>query len=118
MADISLENHEERIVHLEKSEDEQNKQIKKITEDLAERYARIDESNKYLRELSMKQSDQNNKILTAVLSGNQESRQRREEFDENRRKDRNKAIVSIFGASGGLVVLIKIIFDFIVAFTQ
>jgi|GEM_PF-3371930 len=118
MADISLENHEERIVHLEKSEDEQNKQIKKITEDLAERYARIDESNKYLRELSMKQSDQNNKILTAVLSGNQESRQRREEFDENRRKDRNKAIVSIFGASGGLVVLIKIIFDFVVTFTQ
>ena len=69
----NLYDHEERIVNLEGN-------VREIQEDLRERYARIDESNKYLRELSQEQIKQNGHILNSVLTGNQEAAKRQDEM--------------------------------------
>jgi len=94
----NLYDHEERIVNLEGN-------VREIQEDLRERYARIDESNKYLRELSQEQIKQNGHILNSVLTGNQEAAKRQDEIRTAAAKTRSEIWLKAIG-SGGILYLI------------
>lgn len=101
----TLENHEDRIVVLEGSVKEVQDDIRVIHEDLKERYARIDEGNKHLRELSQSQIIQNTKILDSVLAGNHDAAKRQDELKAAALKTRSELWLKAIG-SGGVFYLI------------
>ncbi len=116
------ESHSERIKRLELSDEEMKSQLSDLTSsvnsmtyDLKEKYTRIEESNKYLRESHSGLTQQNERLYSAVLEGNKQSAQRGDELKKQRQMDANKLWMSIFGAGGGAIVIIKLLFDFIMA---
>ena len=98
----NLYDHEERIVNLEGD-------VREIQEDLRERYARIDESNKYLRELSQEQIKQNGHILNSVLSGNQEAAKRQDEMKKAAAKTRADLWLKAIGSGGVFYLIVDMI---------
>ena len=98
----NLYDHEERIVNLEGD-------VREIQEDLRERYARIDESNKYLRELSQEQIKQNGQILNSVLSGNQEAAKRQDEIKTAAAKARADLWLKAIGSGGVFYLIVDMI---------
>ena len=94
--------HEERIVNLEGN-------VREIQEDLRERYARIDESNKYLRELSQEQIKQNGHILNSVLTGNQEAAKRQDEMKKAAAKTRADLWLKAIGSGGVFYLIVDMI---------
>ena len=98
----NLYDHEERIVNLEGD-------VREIQEDLRERYARIDESNKYLRELSQEQIKQNGHILNSVLSGNQEAAKRQDEMKKAAVKTRADLWLKAIGSGGVFYLIVDMI---------
>ena len=98
----NLYDHEERIVNLEGN-------VREIQEDLRERYARIDESNKYLRELSQEQIKQNGHILNSVLSGNQEAAKRQDEMKKAAAKTRADLWLKAIGSGGVFYLIVDMI---------
>ena len=97
-----LYDHEERIVNLEGN-------VREIQEDLRERYARIDESNKYLRELSQEQIKQNGHILNSVLTGNQEAAKRQDEMKKAAAKTRADLWLKAIGSGGVFYLIVDMI---------
>ena len=97
-----LYDHEERIINLEGN-------VREIQEDLRERYARIDESNKYLRELSQEQIKQNGQILNSVLSGNQEAAKRQDEMKKAAAKTRADLWLKAIGSGGVFYLIVDMI---------
>ena len=102
---METQDHETRISRLEENDEEIFKQIKSINDDLKDRYSRIDESNKHLRELSLKQNDQNAQILNAVLKGNQDSEKRADERKKSVDENRGQLLLTILG-SGGIIYIV------------
>ena len=98
----NLYDHEERIVNLEGN-------VREIQEDLRERYARIDESNKYLRELSQEQIKQNGHILNSVLTGNQEAAKRQDEIKTAAAKMRADLWLKAIGSGGVFYLIVDMI---------
>ena len=98
----NLYDHEERIVNLEGN-------VREIQEDLRERYARIDESNKYLRELSQEQIKQNGHILNSVLTGNQEVAKRQDEMKKAAAKTRADLWLKAIGSGGVFYLIVDMI---------
>ena len=98
----NLYDHEERIVNLEGN-------VREIQEDLRERYARIDESNKYLRELSQEQIKQNGHILNSVLTGNQEAAKRQDEMKQAAAKTRADLWLKAIGSGGVFYLIVDMI---------
>ena len=98
----NLYDHEERIVNLEGN-------VREIQEDLRERYARIDESNKYLRELSQEQIKQNGHILNSVLTGNQEAAKRQDEMKKPAAKTRADLWLKAIGSGGVFYLIVDMI---------
>ena len=98
----NLYDHEERIVNLEGN-------VRDIQEDLRERYARIDESNKYLRELSQEQIKQNGHILNSVLTGNQEAAKRQDEMKKAAAKTRADLWLKAIGSGGVFYLIVDMI---------
>ena len=98
----NLYDHEERIVNLEGN-------VREIQEDLRERYARIDESNKYLRELSQEQIKQNGHIRNSVLSGNQEAAKRQDEMKKAAAKTRADLWLKAIGSGGVFYLIVDMI---------
>ena len=96
----TLQNHEERIVKLEDD-------VGIIKEDLRERYARLDESNKYLRELSQEQIKQNGQILNSVLTGNQEAAKRQDELKTATLKTRADLWFKALTSGGVLYIIVE-----------
>lgn len=101
----NLYDHEDRIVTLEGSVKEVQDDVRVIHEDLRERYARIDEHNKYVREIVQGQTIQNTKILDSVLTGRQEAAKREAELKEATLKTRTELWLKAIG-SGGVFYLI------------
>ena len=97
-----LYDHEERIINLEGN-------VREIQEDLRERYARIDESNKYLRELSQEQIKQNGHILNSVLTGNQEAAKRQDEIKTAAAKTRADLWLKAIGSGGVFYLIVDMI---------
>ena len=98
----NLYDHEERIVNLEGN-------VREIQEVLRERYARIDESNKYLRELSQEQIKQNGHILNSVLTGNQEAAKRQDEMKKAAAKTRADLWLKAIGSGGVFYLIVDMI---------
>ena len=98
----NLYDHEGRIVNLEGN-------VREIQEDLRERYARIDESNKYLRELSQEQIKQNGHILNSVLTGNQEAAKRQDEMKKAAAKTRADLWLKAIGSGGVFYLIVDMI---------
>ena len=98
----NLYDHEERIVNLEGN-------VREIQEDLRERYARIDESNKYLRELSQEQIKQNGHILNSVVTGNEEAAKRQDEMKKAAAKTRADLWLKASGSGGVFYLIVDMI---------
>lgn len=98
----SIYDHEERIVILEGS-------VSEIREDLRERYARIDESTKYLRELSQEQIKQNNHILNSVLAGNQDAQKRASDLEKIKTENKSKFLLSAIGSGGIISIILQLL---------
>lgn len=111
MAEDITQNHEERITRLEENDAIMSIQIAEIQEDLRERYDRIDESNKYLRDLSLRQNEQNSQILNAVLQGNQESQKREQKIKENAENRKAEFWVTAIGSGGAIYLLIELLIN-------
>lgn len=86
-----------------------DKEISRINDNLLEMQkgmneglARVDESNKFLREQNMRQSEQNIEILNAVLNRNEKSDERNYELKMIDKTNMWKMILGI-GASAGAV---------------
>jgi len=97
--------HENRIVGLETRTTNIEDDVRVIHEDLRERYARIDEHNKYIREIIQGQTTQNTKILDSVLTGRQEAAKREAELKEATIKSRTELWLKAIG-SGGVFYLV------------
>lgn len=104
---METQDHETRILRLEENDEEIFKQIKNINDDLKDRYSRIDESNKHLRELSLKQNDQNAQILNAVLKGNQDSEKRADDRKKSVDESRGQLLLTIVGSGGIIYIFIE-----------
>lgn len=109
MTQLSLENHEERIVNLETDNVQVKAHIIQIDEDLKEKYTRIEESNKYLREHTTALSNQNERILSAVLSGNQEAQQRSDERKMMEQENKGKFWLTVVGSGGVIALVIELV---------
>ncbi|MCO7151756.1 hypothetical protein PML95_10080 (plasmid) [Vagococcus lutrae] len=72
--------------------------------------ARVDESNRFLREQNTRQSEQNIEILNAVLSRNEKSEERVHELKKISRENTWKLILMISGASGLITYILNLIF--------
>ena len=104
-----LYDHEDRIVTLEGSVKEVQEDVRVIHEDLRERYARIDEHNKYLREIMQGQTVQNTKILDSVLSGNQEATKRQDELKAAALKTRTELWLKAIGSGGVFYLIVEML---------
>ncbi|AXY24898.1 hypothetical protein CL176_02035 [Suicoccus acidiformans] len=113
MKQEQFDNHEERITRLEENDAIMSIQIAEIQEDLRERYDRIDESNKYLRDLSLRQNEQNSQILNAVLKGNQDSKEREDKLKETTENKKSEFWVAAVGSGGIIAVLIELLTNFL-----
>ncbi len=105
----NLYDHEDRIVTLEGSVKEVQEDVRVIHEDLRERYARIDEHNKYLREIMQGQTVQNTKILDSVLSGNQEATKRQDELKAAALKTRTELWLKAIGSGGVFYLIVEML---------
>lgn len=97
---------DEKFKHLEENDIRLYKEVSGIQVDLKERYARIDESNKYLRE-------QNMQILTAVLEGNTKSQERADERLKAQEDNKAKFWMTAIGSGGVIGMIIQVLTNLI-----
>ncbi len=94
--------HEERLKQHDKELGRLNDVTLEMQKSMNEGLARVDESNRFLREQNTRQSEQNAEILQAVLNRNEKSDEREYELKMLDKTNMWKMILGI-GASAGAV---------------
>lgn len=107
---IQLDNHEERISKIEKETLALRHDIKHLQEATKDSYLKLDESNKYLRDMTTHQTTELAKMYEAILTGNNDAKKR--EDNRRARLDTNrhelwKIILSASGIVGLLMAIIQ-----------
>lgn len=74
---------------------------------------RVDESNRFLREQNMKQMEQNNEILNAVLKCNSESDRREDELRRLNAEQRWEFFGTAIASGGILAVIVNTLLSLI-----
>lgn len=101
---LGLENqvqeHEERLKQHDKEIGRLNDGMLAMQKAMNEGLARVDESNRFLREQNTRQSEQNQEILSAVLNRNDDSDKRQHELKMLNRSNLWKMIFGIGGSAG------------------
>ncbi|EAF6235963.1 hypothetical protein ASB83_14900 [Listeria monocytogenes] len=97
-----VKQHEDRLRQHDKEIGRLNDVTLEMQKSMNEGLARVDESNRFLREQNTRQSEQNTEILQAVLNRNGESEKR--DYDLKMQNNANmwKMIIGI-GSSAGVV---------------
>lgn len=101
--DRQLQRHDKEIARM-------NDNIVEIQKDLNNGLARVDESNRFLREQNTRQSEQNSEILQAVLNRNDKNEERKHELKMLNWSNVWKIVGIASGASGVISVIIQLIF--------
>lgn len=100
-----VEKHEERLNIHDREIGRLDKRTIAMQEQINSSLVRVDESNRFLREQNMKQMEQNNEILNAVLNRNSESDRREDELKKLNAEQRWKFFGTAI-ASGGILAII------------
>lgn len=101
-----VEDHEKRLDGHDREIGRLDKRTLVMQEQINTNLVRVDESNKFLREQNMKQMEQNNDILNAILHRNSEADKRNDELKKLNAENRWKLFLGIFVSSGVITVLI------------
>lgn len=94
--------HEMLLQHAEELSDHERR-INDLSEKMTDTLNRVDESNKYLRE-------QNNRILEAVIKGNEKSESHKNEMETINRQNLWKVVTIAIGSSSAIYLILQQIF--------
>lgn len=97
--DTKLKQHDRELSRLNDMSVEMQKQM-------SEGLARVDESNRFLREQNTRQSEQNAQILQAVIKGNESSDERQFQLKFLDKTNFWKLIFGIGGASAAIYTIL------------
>lgn len=101
--------HEARLVKVEGKTKGLRTDFEELAKEVRDSSIRVDESNKFLREQNMKQSEQNTEILQAVLNRNDKTEERKHELRLIDKHNIWKLAAAIGGSAGTVVVLVQLI---------
>lgn len=108
-----VEQHESQLQQQSKEIKQHSKEIARLSDmsvemqkQMSEGLARVDESNRFLREQNTRQSEQNAQILQAVLKGNESSDERQFQLKMLDKTNLWKLIFGIGGASAAIYTII------------
>ncbi|WP_270218923.1 hypothetical protein [Lactococcus lactis] len=101
-----VEQHETKLKQHDKELSRLNDMTVEMQKQMSEGLARVDESNRFLREQNTRQSEQNAQILQAVLKGNESSDERQFQLKMLDKTNLWKLIFGIGGASAAIYTLI------------
>ena len=101
-----VEQHETKLKQHDKELSRLNDMSVEMQKQMSEGLARVDESNRFLREQNTRQSEQNAQILQAVLKGNESSDERQFQLKMLDKTNLWKLIFGIGGASAAIYTLI------------
>ncbi len=101
-----VEQHETKLKQHDKELSRLNDMSVEIQKQMSEGLARVDESNRFLREQNTRQSEQNAQILQAVIKGNESSDERQFQLKLLDKTNFWKLIFGIGGASAAIYTII------------
>ncbi|MBD5853845.1 hypothetical protein [Lactococcus lactis] len=97
-----VEQHETKLKQHDKELSRLNDMSVEMQKQMSEGLARVDESNRFLREQNTRQSEQNAQILQAVIKGNESSDERQFQLKLLDKTNFWKLIFGIGGASAAI----------------
>ena len=101
-----VEQHETKLKQHDKELSRLNDMSVEMQKQMSEGLARVDESNRFLREQNTRQSEQNAQILQAVTKGNESSDERQFQLKLLDKTNFWKLIFAIGGASAAIYTII------------
>ncbi|AYW50784.1 hypothetical protein C7H83_10050 [Tetragenococcus halophilus] len=109
---------EDRVNEHDKKIKQHDKEIARLSNNLVEMQkdlnnglARVDESNRFLREQNTRQSEQNNEILQAILNRNDNSEKRSHELKMLNWSNVWKIVSVSAGAGGVISAIVQVLFN-------
>ncbi|MCF1615279.1 hypothetical protein LQF59_09445 [Tetragenococcus koreensis] len=109
---------EDRVNEHDKKIKQHDKEIARLSNNLVEMQkdlnnglARVDESNRFLREQNTRQSEQNNEILQAILNRNDNSEKRSHELKMLNWSALWKIVTVSAGAGGVISAIVQVLFN-------
>lgn len=101
-----VEQHETKLKQHDKELSRLNDMTVEMQKQMSEGLARVDESNRFLREQNTRQSEQNAQILQAVIKGNESSDERQFQLKLLDKTNLWKLIFGIGGASAAIYTIL------------
>jgi len=101
-----VEQHETKLKQHDKELSRLNDMSVEMQKQMSEGLARVDESNRFLREQNTRQSEQNAQILQAVIEGKESSNERQFQLKMLDKTNFWKLIFGIGGASAAIYTII------------
>ena len=101
-----VEQHETKLKQHDKELSRLNDMSVEMQKQMSEGLARVDESNRFLREQNTRQSEQNAQILQAVIKGNESSDERQFQLKLLDKTNFWKLIFGIGGASAAIYTIL------------
>ncbi|NEX51120.1 hypothetical protein [Lactococcus lactis] len=101
-----VEQHETKLKQHDKELSRLNDMTVEMQKQMSEGLARVDESNRFLREQNTRQSEQNAQILQAVIKGNESSDEHQFQLKLLDKTNFWKLIFGIGGASAAIYTII------------
>ena len=108
-----VEGHTEQLKRHDKEIGRINDNLHEMQRGLNESLARVDESNKFLREQNMRQAEQNTDILNAVLRRNEQSDERDYQLKMIDKTNLWKMIFGIGGSAGVVFAFVMEVIKFL-----
>ncbi|MCF1633091.1 hypothetical protein [Tetragenococcus koreensis] len=109
---------EDRVNEHDKKIKQHDKEIARLSNNLVEMQkdlnnglARVDESNRFLREQNTRQSEQNNEILQAILNRNDQSEKRKYDLKMLNWSGVWKVVAVSAGAGGVISAIVQVLFN-------
>ena len=101
-----VEQHETKLKQHDKELSRLNDMSVEMQKQMSEGLARVDESNRFLRDQNTRQSEQNAQILQAVIKGNESSDERQFQLKLLDKTNFWKLIFGIGGASAAIYTIL------------
>ena len=101
-----VEQHETKLKQHDKELSRLNDMTVEMQKQMSEGLARVDESNRFLRDQNTRQSEQNAQILQAVIKGNESSDERQFQLKLLDKTNFWKLIFGIGGASAAIYTIL------------
>ncbi|MCT0055921.1 hypothetical protein EFK39_05720 [Lactococcus lactis subsp. lactis] len=108
-----VEQHETKLKQHDKELSRLNDMSVEMQKQMSEGLARVDESNRFLREQNTRQSEQNAQILQAVIKGNESSDEHQFQLKLLDKSNIWKLIFGIGGSSAIIFALVKEVIELI-----